>query len=364
MEHEKYIYRTFELAKKGEGFVSPNPMVGAIVVKKDEIISEGYHEKFGASHAEVVAINNAGNIDFSDSTLYINLEPCNHYGKTPPCTDLIIKKGIKKVIISNIDPNPLVSGKGIQTLRDNGVEVICGVLSQEGSLLNRIFFKNQTENKPFIVAKIAQSLDGCLATKDGSSKWITNETSRKFSHLMRSHLDAVLVGRNTVLKDNPILSARLVDGRNPIKIALDTNLTLPLDLSIYKNDDRTNTIIICSLNSSTSRKADILKLGGIKIVGCDTDSTGKLNLQEAFSKIYNEFHIASILVEGGPTVHSSLLDNDLIDELHIFTAPIVIGDCLKSFGSVKTTNINLSHKFDLIEVNNLDGDIHSFYLKK
>lgn len=364
MEHEKFIERTFHLAKKGEGFVSPNPLVGAVIVKNGQVISEGFHEKFGAYHAEVNAINNAGNVDFADCTLYVNLEPCNHHGKTPPCTDLIIKKGFKLVVIANIDPNPLVSGKGIQKLRESGIEVVCGILSQEGEILNRIFFKNQKENKPFIVAKVAQSLDGCMAAKDGYSKWISNETSRKYTHMMRSHLDAVMVGKNTILKDNPLLNTRLVDGRNPIKIALDTNLNLPLDLSIYKNDDRTNTIVICSINSSTSRKADILKLGGIKIIGCETDSTGKINLEEAFGKIYNEFHIASILVEGGPTVHSTLLEHDMIDELHIFTAPIVIGDCIKSFGTVKTPNINLSHKFDLIEVNNFDGDIHSFYLRK
>lgn len=364
MEHEYFINRTFELAKKGEGKVSPNPLVGAVIVKDGKIIAEGYHEKFGSSHAEVNAIKNAGNIDFAQCILYVNLEPCNHQGKTPPCTDLIIKKGFKQVVISNIDPNPLVSGKGAQQLRDHGIEVICGINSEKGDFLNRIFFTNQKENKPFIVVKVAQSLDGCMAAKDGYSKWISNETSRTFTHLMRSHLDAVMVGKNTILKDNPLLNTRLVDGRNPIKIALDTNLHLPLDLSIFKNDDRTNTILICSINSSTSRKAEILKLGGVKIIGCETDASGKIDLEEAFVKIYNEYHIASILVEGGPTVHSTLLEHDMIDELHIFTAPIVIGDCLKSFGSVKTPNINLSHKFDLIEVNNFDGDIHSYYLKK
>ncbi len=364
IEHESFILRTFDLAKQGEGYVSPNPLVGAIIVKDGKIIAEGYHHKFGDKHAEVEAIYNAGNIDFSDCTLYCNLEPCDNYGKTPPCTDLIIEKKFKRVVIANIDPNPYESGRGVQKLKDNGIEVITNILQKEGAFLNRVFFKNQTSNKPYIVAKVAQSLDGCVATKDGISKWISNETSRRYTHLLRSHLDAIMVGRNTILKDNPLLNTRLVDGRNPIKIALDTNLSLPLDLSIFKNVDRTHTIVVCSKNSSTSRKAEILKLGGIKILSCETidEISDKLRLEDAFQKIYNEYHITSILIEGGPMVHSYLLENNLIDELHVFIAPKIIGDGLKSFGAVNTPKIELSNQFNLYAVNNLDGDIHSLYL--
>ncbi|HRP01840.1 MAG TPA: bifunctional diaminohydroxyphosphoribosylaminopyrimidine deaminase/5-amino-6-(5-phosphoribosylamino)uracil reductase RibD [Candidatus Kapabacteria bacterium] len=364
MDDTKFIRRTFELAKMGEGSVGPNPLVGAVIVRNGDIIAEGYHQSFGKPHAEVNAIKNAKDINLAECILYVNLEPCDHIGKTPPCTDLIIKSGFKKVVISNIDPNPMVSGKGIQKLKDNGVEVISDVLSDEGEFLNRIFFKNQTTNEPYIVAKIAQSLDGCIATKDGISKWISNEKSRTYCHLMRSHLDAVMVGKNTILKDNPLLNTRLVAGRNPVKIALDTNLNLALNLSIFKNDDRINTLVLCSINSSTSRKADILRLGGVKLIGCETDTNGKVLLEDAFNKLYNEYHISSVLVEGGPTLHSSLLAENLIDELHVFTAPIIIGDCIKSFAAVKTKNIELSHRFNLYKIENFDGDIHSFYIRK
>ena len=363
-KHDKFIKRTFELALKGIGNVSPNPLVGAVIVKDDKIVGEGYHEKYGESHAEVNAINNSGLDNFSDCTIYINLEPCSHYGKTPPCADLLIEKKFKRVVISNIDPNPLVSGKGIEKLKNAGIEVITDICKEEGEYLNRFFFKNQIEKRAYSLAKVAQSLDGCTALNSGESKWITNEASRRITHTLRSQLDAILVGKRTAITDNPQLTTRLIEGKNPKKIALDTNLNLPLDLKIFKDDDRVNTIIVCSTNSANSRKADILRLGGIKILGVDIVDNGLLNLEQAFHKLFLEFNISSVLIEGGSTVHSYLLENNLIDELHIFTAPIVLGNCKKSFHKVSTNNIQSAKSFKLKKVELLDDDIYSIYINK
>lgn len=364
MQHEKYIRRCIELAKCGLGLVSPNPLVGAVIVKNNEIISEGYHQMFGSAHAEVNAIMDAKIDNFEDCILYVNLEPCNHTGKTPPCTELLIQKGIKKVVIAMEDPNPLVAGQGIARLREAGIEVITDILKEEAGFLNRFFIKNQNEKRAYSILKIAQSIDGCMAQKDGFSKWITNEESRTYTHKLRSEIDAVLVGKNTILKDNPILNSRMVDGRNPKKIALDTRLNLPLDQEIFKNDDRANTIIVCSNECENSRKANILRLGGIKVLCVNTNKNDNIDLKETLEKLYSEFNIGSVLIEGGPFIHSSFIENDLADELHTFTAPIIMGDCKKSFNNYHPKSISNSAKFELIELNKLGNDIHAFYLKK
>ena len=217
MSDEKYIKRTLKLANKGIGKVSPNPLVGCAIVKNGKIISEGYHEQFGDDHAEVVALKKADE-DAKDATLYVNLEPCCHYGKTPPCTDAIIKAGIKKVVIGMIDPNPLVSSGGIKILKKHNIEVKAGIEDKACRHLNRAFIKHISTKLPYVTIKIAQSLDGRVATKTGHSKWITSKKARKETHRLRSENDAILVGISTVLADNPQLTVRHTHGKNPVFI--------------------------------------------------------------------------------------------------------------------------------------------------
>ena len=364
MQHEILIRRTFELAKKGSGQVSPNPLVGAVIVRNGEIISEGYHARFGDLHAEVSAIRKSGLDTFEDCTIYVNLEPCSHYGKTPPCTDLLIEKKFSRVVCAVEDPNPMVSGSGIAKLRDAGIEVISGICENEARFLNRYFFVNQTEKRAYSVLKVAQSIDGCIALQNGESKWITGEESRKYTHLLRSHIDAVMVGKRTVMKDNPELNTRLVNGRNPLRIALDTNLTLPLDLKILKNEDRVNTIVVCSVNSATSRKADILRLAGVRVISAIIDDNGRLDIYDVLVKLYNQYSIGSVLVEGGSMVHSYMAKNDIIDEINVFIAPIIMGNCKKSFFDINLNSIADAKRFKIKEINTFGEDVHILMIKE
>ncbi|MBX3043372.1 MAG: bifunctional diaminohydroxyphosphoribosylaminopyrimidine deaminase/5-amino-6-(5-phosphoribosylamino)uracil reductase RibD [Candidatus Kapabacteria bacterium] len=364
MEHEKYILRAIELAENGSGFVSPNPKVGAVIVRNDKIIAEGWHTKFGMPHAEVEAIKNAGDIDFSDCTIYVNLEPCAHFGKTPPCTDLIIEKKFSKVVVGCTDPNPIVAGKGIEKLRAAGIEVITNICMKESEWCNRVFIKNITTQKPYIILKIGQTLDGCIALKNGQSKWITSEESRLRTHKLRSGLDAVLVGKNTVIKDNPLLTVRSVSGRNPMRVICDSNLSLPLDLSVFKLEDNAMTIICCSEEASKSRKARNLGLSGIKILTVKTGEDGRLELSNAVESLKKSFGISSILVEGGSILFSSFIKQHLADELQIFIAPKIFGNCKNSFEFIDLKSISDAYEFELISFDQSGGDIHAIYTKK
>ena len=237
--YEKYMKRCIKLAQKAAGNTSPNPMVGAIILDKNlNFVSEGYHKKYGEAHAEVNAINNAlkKGIDLSGGTIIVTLEPCSHYGKTPPCADLIIKSGIKTVVVGCLDPNPKVSGNGIKKCKDANLNVITNVLQKECEELNEIFFKNQTKKRPFITIKTATTLDGKIATKTGSSKWITGEKARKKVQKLRHQYDAILTSSSTIITDNPSLTCRLKNGKNPIRIILDTNLKTSPNSKVYTND--------------------------------------------------------------------------------------------------------------------------------
>jgi diaminohydroxyphosphoribosylaminopyrimidine deaminase/5-amino-6-(5-phosphoribosylamino)uracil reductase len=355
--------RTFELAKNGLGFVSPNPLVGAVICRNGEIISEGWHSEFGGSHAEVNAIANSGLIDFSDCELIVNLEPCSHYGKTPPCTDLIIEKQFKKVVIAMTDPNPLAAGKGIEILKNAGIEVETGILENDAKYLNRFFSKHITYGTPFILAKVAQSIDGCIATLSGESKWITSDESRAYSHKLRSEVDAVLIGKNTAQKDNPKLNVRLAEGRNPKKIVLDTNLTLPLELELFRGDERENTFLCCSAKAASTRKADALRLVGVKVISSETNDEKKLDIEKLLRLLYINHQIGSVMVEGGTIIQSSFAKNDIIDEIQFFISPILIGGGLKSFGNLKINKLADSKKYTVTLLESLGNDIH-LILKK
>ncbi|MDD5492289.1 MAG: bifunctional diaminohydroxyphosphoribosylaminopyrimidine deaminase/5-amino-6-(5-phosphoribosylamino)uracil reductase RibD, partial [bacterium] len=228
-KHEKYMKLALQLAEKGKGKVFPNPMVGAVLVKNGKIISQGYHRYFGGAHAEVEAINNATQ-PVAGADLYVALEPCAHYGKTPPCTEAIIKAGIKNVYIAMLDPNPLVAGKGIKKLRQHHIPVIAGITTEKAALLNREYIHYIKHKRPYVIMKWAMSLDGKIATRTGDSKWISNEQARKYAHSLRANVEAIIIGINTVLKDDPSLTVRGITGaKNPVRIILDHHLRIPLE---------------------------------------------------------------------------------------------------------------------------------------
>jgi len=315
------------MAKRGEGWVSPNPMVGAVLVKDSRILSKGFHRRYGGDHAEVDAIKRAKE-PLEGSTLYVNLEPCCHWGKTPPCCDAIIKAGIKRVVIANRDPNPLVNGKGIEILKRNGIEVETGVLEEEGRALNRAYFKYYEEKSPFITLKWAQSLDGKIATSTGDSKWISSPRALKFAHKLRAIHQAVVVGIGTVLKDDPQLTVRLVRGRNPLRVILDSHLKIPLESKVLNVEE-------APLLIATTQKADPGKMALLQQKGIEVLKLGKerVDLRELLNLLY-ERKIQSVLIEGGREVLTSFLREGLCDRLTVIISPKLIGEGLSPLGDL------------------------------
>lgn len=319
--HQKYIIRALELAALGEGRVEPNPLVGAVLVKDNRVISEGYHEYFGGPHAEINAINNAKE-SVEGSTLYINLEPCAHFGKTPPCVDAIIKAGIRKVVMTIRDPNPVTAGKGVATLKKAGVEVLEGISERKAREINAPFFKLHLEGLPYFIAKWAMSLDGKIATHTGDSKWISSEESRMFLHEFRGKMGGIMVGIETVLSDNPTLLGRPGSQHNPRRIILDSFARIPLDSQIIKTLHQAETYLAVS-PSAPQEKVKKLYDTGVKVLEIEGIS-GKLNLLKLARKLA-EIGINKILLECGGTLMASAFESDLIDELMVFIAPKIIG---------------------------------------
>lgn len=318
---EKYMLRCLALAKKSEGFVSPNPLVGAIVLDKNgNLAGEGRHERYGEAHAEVNAFKDADDkgIEVKGGTIFVNLEPCSHYGKTPPCADLIIKKGIKKVVIGCVDPNPIVDGGGIKKLKDAGIVVVIDVLKDDCKKINEIFFKNQMKKLPFTAIKTATTADGKIASKTGSSKWITSEKAREHVQYLRNKYDAILTGSGTILADNPSLTCRMKEGRNPIRVVIDSTLKTPADAKVY-NDDGTKVYIACSQNAVKKEYGKNVE----KII-CPLVNR-KIDLNFLSQKLF-EKGIMSILVEAGGELNGAFLKSGLIDKVYQFIAPKILGD--------------------------------------
>lgn len=322
--------RAVDIAKKGIGFVNPNPMVGCVVVKDDVIISEGYHELYGGFHAERNALTN-NEADFNGATLYVTLEPCCHHGKTPPCTDIIIEKGISKVFVGILDPNPLVDRKGISILRDAGIEVVTGVLEDEIKELNKVFLKYIKTRRPYVLMKTAMTLDGKIASHTGDSKWITNVKSRQLVHKLRSEMMGVVVGIGTVIADDPMLNCRLErqqttdNRRQPIRIIVDTKASIPLDSQIIKTakDYRTILAIGNSTANNQSSTVDMLKSFNVEILCCE-EKNGHVDINDLMVKL-GEMGIDSLLLEGGSTLNAAFLDAGCVDEIYAFIAPKIIG---------------------------------------
>ncbi len=314
----EFMERAIELAKKGEGYVSPNPLVGAVIVKNGRIIGEGRHKKYGTNHAEVNAFESAKE-DTAGAEMYVTLEPCSHYGHTPPCAKAIIEHGIKKVYIGSDDPNPLVAGRGIKMLRDAGIEVVTGVMKKECDALNSIFFKYITTKLPYVVLKSAMTLDGKIASYTGDSKWVSNESSRLTVQHMRHALKGIMVGINTVLKDDPRLNCRIEDGVDPVKIIVDSRLRTPLEANVLKGGE----CIIAAAEGCDNEKKKALEALGARVI-VTRRYNGRVDLKELMKRL-GELKIDSILLEGGGTLNYSMLENGLIDKAVFFIAPKLIG---------------------------------------
>ncbi|RKY33131.1 MAG: bifunctional diaminohydroxyphosphoribosylaminopyrimidine deaminase/5-amino-6-(5-phosphoribosylamino)uracil reductase RibD [Candidatus Omnitrophota bacterium] len=344
-----FIKKTFELAKKGEGYTSPNPLVGAIIVKDNKIVGWGYHKKAGAPHAEIIAINKAGK-KVKNSTLYVNLEPCCHWGRTPPCVDRVINAGIRKVVISTCDPNPMVRGKSIRKLRKAGIEVKVGILAKQAKKINEVFFKNVKKNLPFVVVKVAQSLDGKIATRSGDSRWITSPKARMLAKALRDKYDGICVGVNTVISDNPTLEGLR---KTPFKIILDPNLDIPLECKVVK---RKRFIIFTTPASKRKRKKiDYLARAG-QVYFLNTKD-GIFNLREVLKVIY-ERGVCSLFVEGGSFTLGSFFDQRLVDKIYFFLAPKIIGgkEALPSVGGYGAKTLKSAFDIQEIELEKIGRD--------
>jgi len=308
MEDEHYMAMAIKLASKGH--TSPNPMVGAVIVKDGKIIGEGFHEGPGLPHAEINALEG---VDAKDSTLFVSLEPCSHFGRTPPCTDAIISAGVSRVVCAMEDPNPLVSG--IEVLRETGIEVDVGVLEDAARKLNESFIKYMETGMPFVTLKSAMSLDGKISTNSGDSKWITSSYSRKYSRDLRARNDAILVGVNTVLKDDPRLRSDI--GKDPLRIILDSKLSSPLDSKVYEDGN----VLVATTSACSEKKIGLFRDRGIEVVVCGDDSVDVIKLAAMLGKR----GITSIIVEGGSDVNASFVRSGIVDKLLFFIAPKLIG---------------------------------------
>ncbi|MFH1354796.1 MAG: bifunctional diaminohydroxyphosphoribosylaminopyrimidine deaminase/5-amino-6-(5-phosphoribosylamino)uracil reductase RibD [Candidatus Omnitrophota bacterium] len=332
--HEYFMNLAMQLALKAKGETLPNPMVGSLVVKRGRILGRGFHKKAGTAHAEIVALDQAGERS-KGATLYTTLEPCSHFGKTGPCVDRIVKSGVKEVIVGMVDPNPLNNRRGINILKQNKIKVKVGLLEEQLKRMNEVFIKYITKKMPFLTVKVAESLDGKIATRSGDSKWITSDKALNFSHRMRRNYDAIMVGVNTVLRDNPRLNAWF-SKKQPIKVIVDSELSTPRDASIFSGN---SPVIIITLRSGTGQEtenrgilAQRAKILEIK------EKAGQINLKEMMKKLGRE-GITSCLVEGGGTLIGSLFDEGLVDKVIFFVSPKIIGG-RDAIGSVMGKGIN------------------------
>lgn len=314
------MQRAIDLAKQGKGWTNPNPLVGCVIVKNGEILAEGYHERLGGWHAERNAILNS-QADLSGATAYVTLEPCCHHGRTPPCSDLLIERGIKTVVVGSSDPNPLVAGKGISQLRQAGIEVIEGVLKAECDALNPIFFHYIQTKRPYVLLKYAMTADGKIATHSGDSKWITGEAARENVQRTRHEYSAIMVGVETVLADNPMLNSRMPNAKQPVRVVCDSRLRTPLDCQLVQTAQTYRTVI-ATLNTDSERHQAYQAFGVEILVTKAKDK--RVDLADLLQKL-GEMGIDSLLIEGGSQLNFSVLEQGLVNRVHCYIAPKLIG---------------------------------------
>lgn len=358
-EDRKYMQRALELAVKGEGFTSPNPVVGAVVVNNGIIVGEGYHKYYGGPHAEVYALNAAGE-KAAGGTIYVTLEPCSHYGKTPPCALKIIDSDIRRAVIALEDPNPEVAGGGIEMLKEAGIEVEVGLLKKEAEKLNEIFLKYITSDLPYVYLKKAQTLDGFTAARSGDSKWITNKKARLEGHKLRHKVDAVLVGIGTVLKDNPSLTTRLEDspGRDSLRIVLDSKLRISADLKILNQESDAGTLIVCGREADRDKKNILSQKENVEMMEVELNREGTIPVKKLLKKLHKR-KISSLLVEGGARVSYSFAKAGLVDKYYYFIAPkLLLGsDGTAAFSGAGPELMKDAKELHIIEQKMLDDNI-------
>lgn len=365
MGHEEFMRKAISIAKKGEGMTNPNPMVGAVIVKDGTIIGEGFHGCYGGLHAEREAISSLRE-SADGATMYVTLEPCNHTGKQPPCTEAIIASGIKKVFVGSSDPNPIVSGGGIKALRENGIEVIEHFLKDECDSLNPVFFHYITTKTPYVRLKYAMTADGKIATVSGLSKWITGDKSRNEVHRMRHCSSGIMVGIGTVMADDPMLDCRIEEMKSPVRIIVDSGLKIKEESRICRTASQYPTILACAFeelpqgiisakDAVHKEKALNLMAKGIQII--NAPNSGKVDLC-LLMKILGNIGIDSILLEGGSTLAASALEHGLVNEIYVMMAPKIFGGMAKTpVGGTGVESPDMATILQLEEIKRFDDDL-------
>ena len=363
MFDEKYMRYAIELAKKGVGAVNPNPLVGAVIVKDDRIIGEGYHKKYGGLHAEREAFANLTE-EAEGADMYVTLEPCCHHGKQPPCVEAIVEHKIKRVYVGSDDPNLLVSGKGYEYLRKHDIEVHTHILKEECDALNDIFFHYITTKTPYVIMKYAMTMDGKIAAYTGKSKWISNESSRLNSQELRNRCSGIMVGIGTVIIDNPMLTCRLEGGHNPVRIICDTKLRISPESNIVKTAKDIRTIVVAGEGQNKKDKYNRLTENNVEVIFIEEEN-GEISLRKLMSKL-GELGIDSVIIEGGGTLNYSALEAGIVNEVMIYMAPKVLGgkEALTAVEGQGFEEPDMAAHFNLQEVKNLDGDLLIRYVRK
>lgn len=352
---EKYMRLAMQLAGNAIGRTSPNPLVGAVIVKDNRVVGCGWHRKAGTPHAEVHALNQAGELA-QGADVYVTLEPCAHYGKTPPCSKALVEAKVKNVYGGLLDVNPKVAGKGFKILEDAGIHVEYGFLQDELRKQNEVFFKWIEHKKPFIVLKAAMTLDGKIATATGQSKWITNETSRAYGYKLRDIYDGIMVGINTVIEDNPMLTARVDGGKNPIRIVVDSSLKIDINANVVQ--DKSAKTIVATTDKADKDKILKLQAQDVDVIVVDKDENDKVDIEKLLD-ILGQQNICSILVEGGATLSGSFVARKLVDKVYFFIAPKIVGGKEAKTPVAGTGILNLQEALALkdIQIEKLEEDI-------
>lgn len=348
-QHEMFMDEALKLGAKGLGWTNPNPMVGAVIVKNGKIIGRGYHKRAGGPHAEIGALA-AARAGTSGATLYVTLEPCSHFGKTPPCVDAIIKAGIKRVVCSSVDPNPLVQGRGIAALKKAGISVSVGVREQEARLLNEAFFLFHEKKRPFVALKFAMSLDGKLASRTGDSQWITGEKARAFARDLRGSYQGILVGVNTVIRDNPHLGARRKGMKDPLRIILDSRLRVPMNARVLRDSN----VLIATTSHAPSAKIRNLEKRGMRVLAF---RGARVPIAALLAELRKR-DIISVFVEGGGEVLGSFIDANIADTAYAFCAPLLVGGAgARSIGGKGVQKIARALRFKTLSVKIFGDDV-------
>lgn len=340
---EKFMREALRLARRGLGKTSPNPMVGSVIVKNGLVVGRGYYRYFGGRHAEVNALESA-TADVAGATIYVTLEPCSHYGKTPPCADAIISRRLGRAVIGMLDPDARVRGGGLEKLKRAGIPATLGVLEAECRALNEAYIKHRSIGVPFVTVKFAQTLDGRIATAGGASRWISSAESLKLAHRLRARHDAVLVGAGTVMADDPQLTVRLVRGRNPLRVVLDSRLRLPLDAKVLQNQQAARTLVAAT-PAADAEKLAALRGMGVEVAIVTADGSGRVDLP-ALLKMLGQRDITSVLVEGGAATITSFLREGLADRLVAIVAPKILGRGTEAVGELNVTEIDKAIKLE------------------